>query len=72
MVRHTMYFEVDGETIDYTISYMKETGDNFPRELVLNRNTFSLKRTSFVAKENEVIHYRAFYEEKHYIGVPSE
>lgn len=63
MVKHSMHFEIDGETLDYTISYMKETGENFPSEIQINRTVFTLKRRSFVSHSDRYIHYHAYYEQ---------
>ena len=63
MVKHSMHFEIDGETLDYTISYMKETGENFPSEIQINRTVFTLKRQSFVSHSDRYIHYHAYYEQ---------
>jgi hypothetical protein len=60
-VRHTMHFYVDGESIDYTISYKRESSEEFPKEIQINRTLFSLKKQAFVFYLNQ-LHLHARYE----------
>lgn len=62
-VKHTMHFYVDGEPLDLELHYIKETGEDFPSEIQINRTVFTLKRQSFVSHSDRYIHYHAYYEQ---------
>jgi hypothetical protein len=61
LVKHTLHFYVNGESIDYTISYKKASSEKFPKEIQINRTLFSLKKESFVFYFDE-LHLHAHYE----------
>lgn len=67
MVKHTMHFQIDGETLDLQLHYEKATSDEFPKAIRFNRLDFELAKQSFIVHSelitnNSVLHIHAYYE----------
>lgn len=60
MVKHTLHFRVDGESIDLSLHYEKEIQDDFPKAIRFNRLDFELNE--ILVESGRCLHRHAYYE----------